>query len=271
MEQKPISDSFEQGSPYERYVGRWSRSLAPKFLSWMDCPGGLRWLDVGCGTGALSAAVLNACSPSLVVGAEPSRGFIKTAQMNLAGRASLCQAVAQALPMRSGCFDVVVSGLALNFVPDPRAGLMEMFRVTKDGGSVGAYVWDYGGKMEMLQAFWEAAIELDPAASRLDEAPRFPVCRPGPLDDLFTSSGLSDVHVEGIELQMRFVDFDDYWGPFLGGQGPAPAYAMSLDDAARARLRERLRARLPVEPDGSIPLIARAWAVRGDVLKSDSR
>lgn len=270
MEHQSISDTFEQGNPYERYVGRWSRKLAPRFLSWMDCPAGLRWLDVGCGTGALSAAVLDACSPSLLAGVEPSHGFLMSAKKNIAGRALLCRGVAERIPLQSRFFDVVVSGLALNFVPDPQAGLIEMLRVTKQGGSLGAYVWDYAGKMELMQAFWDSAVELDADAGKLDEALRFPLCNPEPLRDLFQSAGLSNVRVQAIEIQTLFASFDDYWQPFLGGQGPAPAYAMSLDEAVRARLRERLRERLPVQADGSIPLEARAWAVRG-LAGADSR
>jgi len=260
-----ISDTWESGSPYERYVGRWSRQVAPPFLSWLGVPAGRRWLDVGCGTGALCAAIIDGCAPASVAGVEPSEGFLKTARENLAGSVALHQGSATAIPLGDASVDVVVSGLVLNFVPDPGAGLAEMKRVTDKGGTIAAYVWDYAGKMELMRYFWDAAVELDPNAAKLDEGPRFPICRPDALEKLFTKAGLRRVEVKPIDIPTRFEDFDDYWQPFLGGQGPAPAYAMSLDKTARVRLRDRIRERLPAAADGSISLIARVWAVRAAV------
>ena len=262
MDHKPVSDTWERGSPYERYVGRWSRQVAPPFLSWLNLAGGRRWLDVGCGTGALCAAILDHCSPASVTGVEPSEGFLKTANENLAGRAKLHQGSATAIPLGDASVDAVVSGLVLNFVPDPRTALLEMARVTGEGGTIAAYVWDYAGKMELMRYFWDAAVELDPGAEHLDEGPRFPLCRPEQLEKLFADAGLKDVRLTPIDVPTRFTSFDDYWQPFLGGQGPAPAYAMSLEETARAGLRDRLRERLPTAADGSISLIARAWATR---------
>src|SRR5512134_3526806 len=178
MDRKDVSDTWERGSPYEQYVGRWSRQVAPLFLSWLDIPGGRRWLDVGCGTGALCAAIVDRSSPSSVTGVEPSEGFLKTATENLAGRETLHQGSATALPLSHASVDVVVSGLVLNFVPDQRAALAEMARVTVKGGTIAAYVWDYAGKMELMRYFWDAAVELDANAAKMDEGPRFPLCRP---------------------------------------------------------------------------------------------
>src|SRR5512146_1188674 len=267
MASKQLSDTWERGSPYERYVGRWSRRVAPAFLAWLEIPAGRRWLDVGCGTGALCAAIADRCSPPSVAGVEPSEGFLKTAMENLAGRAALHQGSATAIPLGDASVDVVVSGLVLNFVPDQRAALAEMARVTGEGGTIAAYVWDYAGKMELMRLFWDAAAELDPAASGLDEGARFPLCRPEALAKLFAGAGLQGVEVKAIDIPTPFADFDDYWQPFLGGQGPAPAYAMSLDEPARARLRDRIRARIPTAADGAIALTARAWAVRASVAK----
>ena len=262
MTAKQVSDTWESGSPYEQYVGRWSRHVAPQFLSWLNVPPGHRWLDVGCGTGALCAAIVDRCSPASVAGVEPSEGFLKAAKQNLAGRAVLHQGSATAIPLANASVDAVVSGLVLNFVPDPRAALVEMARVTGSGGTIGAYVWDYAGKMELMRFFWDAAAELSPDAAKMDEGIRFPLCRPQALAELFAGAGLKAVETTPIDIPTPFADFDDYWRPFLGGQGPAPAYAMSLDESARARLRDRIRERLPVRPDGSIQLTARAWAVR---------
>jgi len=265
MDQKQVSDTWERGSPYEQYVGRWSRQLAPLFLSWLGVPSGRRWLDVGCGTGALCAAILDHCAPASVTGVEPSAGFLKTAKENLAHRAALEQGSAAAIPLGDGSVDVVVSGLVLNFVPDLRAALAEMARVTDKGGTVAAYVWDYAGKMELMRHFWDAAVELDSAAAAMDEGERFPVCRREALAELFDSAGLHGTEVRAIDIRTPFASFEDYWAPFLGGQGPAPAYAMALDETTRGRLRERIRARIPLQADGSISLTARAWAVRGTV------
>jgi SAM-dependent methyltransferase len=261
----PVSDTWERGDPYEQYVGRWSRQVAPQFLTWLNIPPRRRWLDVGCGTGALSAAILNGCSPASVAGVEPSEGFLQKAKDQLAGRVLLSRGNAEQIPLEDGSVDVAVSGLVLNFVPDARAALREMARVTGPGGIIAAYVWDYSGKMEMMRHFWDAAVEIDPAAAKADEGARFPLCRPDALAELFAGAGSGGIEVTGIDITTAFASFDEYWRPFLGGQGPAPAYAMAQGEKARADLRERIRARLPLRADGSVSLIARAWAVRGAV------
>jgi len=265
MDRSQVSDSWERGNPYEQYVGRWSRRVAPLFLSWLDIPAGRKWLDVGCGTGALCAAILDRCSPSSVSGVEPSEGFLGTAREHLAGQVALHQGSATAIPLDDASVDVVVSGLVLNFVPDHLSALAEMARVTGSGGTIGAYVWDYAGRMDLMRHFWDTAIELDAAAASMDEGIRFPLCRPDALAGLFKSAGLHEVAVTAIDIPTPFASLEDYWRPFLGGQGPAPAYAMSLDGPARERLRNRLRERLPVQGDGSLSLTARAWAVRAIV------
>jgi len=224
-------------------------------------------LDVGCGAGALCAAIIDRCSPSSVVGVEPSEGFLKTAREHLAGRAALHRGSATEIPLDDASVDVVVSGLVLNFVPDPRAALAEMARVTVGGGAIGAYIWDYAEKMEIIRYFWDAAVELNPEAQSMDEGVRFPLCRPEPLVELFAGSGLKGIEVTAIDILTPFARFEDYWQPFLGGQGPAPAYAMSLDETTRARLRDRIRERIPTDADGAISLSARVWAIRATVVK----
>jgi SAM-dependent methyltransferase len=263
MARKPISDSWERGSPYERYIGRWSRRVAPQFLAWLDAPSGRRWLDVGCGTGALSAAILDHCAPSAVVGVEPSEGFRQLAASSLGTRATLLPGDAAALPLDDAAVDITVCALVLNFVPDLRAGLAEMVRVTAPDGILAAYVWDYAQGMEPIRLFWDAAVALDPAAAQLHEGRRFPLCNPAALKAAFVAAGLAEVAVTAIDTSARFDDFDDYWLPFLGGQGPAPAYAMSLPEGDRVRLRESLREGLAIAADGSLTLMARGWAVRG--------
>jgi SAM-dependent methyltransferase len=251
------------GGAYEPYVGRWSRLVAQEFLAWVGVDDGALWLDVGCGTGALSQTVLTAADPAAVVSLDPSAGYLNYAQAQLADRrAGFVMADARRLPLADGRFDAVVSGLVLNFVPDPAQAVREMARVTRPGGRVAAYVWDYAGRMELIRHFWDAAAAIDPAAAELDEGRRFGLCQPQPLASLIQDAGLVEVDVQAIQVPTRFRDFEDYWTPFLGGQGPAPGYARGLDEAQRAVLAEELRGRLPVAADGSIPLVARAWAVR---------
>jgi SAM-dependent methyltransferase len=159
-------------------------------------------------------------------------------------------------------FDVAVSGLVLNFIPDVGKALSEMITALKPGATVAAYVWDYAGKVEFMRYFWDAASYLYPEAKQLDEGRRFPICQPEALASLFEAR-LSEVAVTGITVTTLFRDFRDYWDPFLGGQGPAPGYAMSLSAEQRDRLRDLIQERLPLAGDGSIELQARAWAVRG--------
>jgi len=262
-----VSDNWARGDAYERYVGRWSRRVAPLFLEWLRSPASCDWADVGCGTGALCAAILDRCAPASVTGIEPSEGFLKTARQNIAGRATLRQGSATAIPLPEASVDYTVSALVLNFVDDQPAAILEMSRVTRPGGVVAAYVWDYSGKMELMQHFWNVAVGLDARAAPIAEQHRFPNCRPEPLRALFASGGLDDVQVSPLDVAMAFKSFDDYWEPFLGGAGPAPVYVTKLDETSRSALRERLRERLPIQSDGTIPLVARAWAVRGTVRR----
>lgn len=258
-----VPDAWERGNPYEQYIGRWSRRMAPFFLAWLDQPARRRWLDVGCGTGALSAAILDHCNPSSVEGVEPSEGFLQLAAQSLGGRARLVAGDAATIPLEDGACDVVVAGLVLNFVPALPSALAEMRRVTAGGGTIAAYVWDYAEGMEVIRHFWDAAASVDPAAASLHEGNRFPICKPTALKAAFETAGLTAVATTPLEVMAEFTGFDDYWQPFLGGQGPAPAYAMSLSEAHRAALRDRLRSTLPTAAGGGISLRARAWAVRG--------
>jgi len=255
---------WASGAAYEPYVGRWSRLVAREFLDWLAMPAGSRWVDVGCGTGALSEAILHTMAPSEIKGLDRSDGYVAFAQERIRDqRVQFEVGDAQALPLNTATYDVIVSGLVLNFIPQPPQAVAEMARVARVGGRVAAYVWDYAGKMQLMRHFWNAAAALDPAAFDLDEGRRFPICQPEPLAELFRDARLKDVAVRPIDIPTDFQDFDDYWSPFLGGQAPAPSYAMSLNEERRAALRERLRAGLPFALDGSIPLVARAWAVRG--------
>lgn len=257
-------DVWAVGDAYEPYIGRWSRIIAKEFLRWLAIAPGKRWAEVGSGTGALTQTILAEASPARVRASDASEGFVAYARAHVTdSRATFEVADARALPMGWGDADAVVSGLMLNFVPEPAGAVAEMARVARPGGVAAAYVWDYAEGMELLRRFWEAAAARDPESLELDEGRRFPNCRPEPLDTLFRDGGFTRVQTRAIDVPTVFRDFDDYWSPFLGGQGPAPTYAMSLSEEHRRRLRERLRETLPTEADGSIALKARAWAVRG--------
>ncbi len=259
-------DSWASGSAYERYVGRWSRPVAREFLRWLARPPGLTWLDVGCGTGALAECVLTAAAPGRVLGIEPSAAHVEHARAHVRDpRAEFRHGDAARLPLPDASVDATVSGLVLNFVPDPARAAAEMRRVTRPGGTVAAYVWDYAERMQMMRHFWDAAVALDATAAEHDEARRFPLARPEPLAALLRQAGLEAVQTQAIEVATVFLDFDDYWTPFLGGQGPAPGYCMALGESRRSALREEVRRRLPIGADGAIHLVGRAWAVRGEV------
>jgi SAM-dependent methyltransferase len=250
---------------YEAYIGRWSRIAAEAFLQWLAPASGQRWLDVGCGTGALTQAILAAADPREILGVDPSAEFLSTAEAEVAdSRVSFVIGDARALPVPSDDYDVVVAGLVLNFVPEPEAAVADMVRAARPGGTVAGYVWDFAGERQFQRYFWRAATALDPAAIALEQSMQFPLCHPEPLATLFASVNLQAVAVQAIDVPAVFRDLDDYWQPYLaGGSAIAQRYAISLGDEQRTALREQLRSILPTDDDGSIHLLARAWAVRG--------
>lgn len=267
MDPTQPQEAWSSGSHYDAFMGRWSRLVAREFLRWLAVPPAADWLDAGCGTGALTEAILFDAAPNSVVGVDRSAEFIAHASANIRdGRADFRAADIQSLPLESGVIDAAVTGLVLNFLPQPQLALAEMARVARSGGTVAGYVWDYSGKMEFLRVFWDAATALDGAARELDEGPRFPICHPTPLFELFIGAGLQHVETRPIDVHTLFRNFDDFWSPFLGGQGPAPTYLKTLDESARADLKHRVRDALPVAENGAIHLSARAWAVRGRKL-----
>ncbi len=257
-------EAWGAGGPYERYVGRWSRLVAAEFLAWLAVPRAGSWVDVGCGTGALVAAVLAHRAPTSVIGVDRAEGFVTDARRRITDSCARFEVGdATALPVASATCDAAVSGLVLNFIADPATMAREMIRVTKPGGRVAAYVWDYAAGMQMIRHFWDAAVAVSPRDAKLDQAERFPICHPDRLAALWHDLGLSGVATRAIDISTVFQDFDDYWTPFLGKQGTAPAYLASLDGETRERIRARLRTRLSPAPDGTIALTARAWAVQG--------
>lgn len=265
MNQNPTQLATE-GEAYEPLTGRWSRLVAPRFLDWLDAGSNGRWLDVGCGTGALIQGVLDAEHPKEVVGVDPSSAFIAYARRQIEDpRVRYEVGDARSLPVASNQYDAVVSGLVINVLPagGHLSAAREMLRAARRGGTVGAYVWDYGGGFGPRARFWEAATALDPRASEVDERSRYPICDPVQLDRLFRSAGMNAVETGAVEFEAEFQDFDDYWAPFLAGYGLASRYLLDLPETAREALRERLRADLAADAEGAIRLPIRALSVRG--------
>jgi len=249
---------------YEDFMGRWSRRLAPKFVSWLGIPSGAHWLDVGCGTGALTEAICIHANPASVLGCDPSAPFVEYAnRQSQHKRASFVVAGVGSLPKRSNGYSCVTSLLALNFFPDHAASVREMRSLVQPGGIVSACVWDYAGKMEFLRHFWDVVVAEDPRARDQDEGVRFPICDPEALTQLLGAAGLVEVTCKAIDIPTKFESFDDYWRPLLAGTGPAASYVASLDESRRYALARKLEQKLPESEEGAIALVARAWAVRG--------
>lgn len=261
-----VRDQWAAGSSYEDFMGRWSRRLAPEFVSWLRIPRDVHWLDIGCGTGALTDAICSQADPASVVGCDPAVPLIEFARhRSRDGRRSFVVAGAGNLPRRPGGYGSVTSLLALNFLPNADVAVHEMRSMAAPRGTVSACVWDYSDGMLFLRHFWDVATSQDSAASALDEGNRFPLCRRDALTELFHRAGLAAVSCEPIEIPTAFADFDDYWRPFLGGTGPAPSYVASLGAERRKILKRKLAESLRPGPDGTIALTARAWAIRGTV------
>jgi len=257
---------FADSRAYESFMGRWSRVLGDAFVQFAGVAEGERVLDLGCGTGSLTAALLSARSTVEVVGVDPSPAFVDGARARFPdARARFETGDAQHLPFPDRTFDRVLSMLVLNFVPDPEAAASEMRRVTRPGGTVAACVWDYGGGMQMLRFFWDAATALDPAAAARHEE-RMRLCRQGELEALWRGAGLADIREEGIRIDLRFESFADYWQPFLGGVGPAGTFVASLPPDQQQALEAKLRTEAWGDrPEQERALPARAWAVVGTV------
>lgn len=255
-------DRWEDASAYDRFMGRWSRALGREVVGALAIRPGGSWLEIGCGTGALTSAICELAAPASVVACDTAADYVAYCSERLRDpRLEVVQAGTGDFPARAGGFDAVVSSLVLNFLPRPVEALGRMRVACAPGGCVAACVWDYAEGMEFLRRFWDAAVALDPAAAPLDEGRRFPICRPEALRAAFESAGLRSVAVEPIDVATEFASFDDYWGPFVDGPGPAPTYVASLSPSARERL-ERHLAHALAGPE-RFRLRAVAWLARG--------
>jgi SAM-dependent methyltransferase len=249
---------------YDRLMGRYARSLAPAFVAELNLAPDAHVLDVGCGPGALTAALAERVGAERVAAVDPSEPFVEACAARVPG-ADVRAAAAEDLPHPDAGFDAALSQLVVNFMADAPTGVREMARVTRPGGTVASCVWDYAGEMTMLRTYWDAAIAVDPErATELDEGRRMPYCRPDDLAALWNEAGLGDVRTTDVDARASYTDFEDFWEPFTTGVGPSGSYCVSLDDDLRAALREECARRLG-SPDGEFELPARAWMVRGEV------
>ena len=246
---------------YERYVGHWSRAIAPRFLAWLALPHELKWLDVACGTGALTSAILETCNPAAVVGLDASADYLAAARENCRSyRSRFLLGDAGDIAFPSSSFDVSVSGLALNFMDANRA-LAEQCRVVRPGGTIAAYVWDYAGEYEFARRFWDAAQRVDSRASAYDPGRRATICREASLREAFLTAGCSEVETRVFDHSGEFSSREAYWHAFDGRQGSTSEYLSLLTNEERLRLQDAVLSGLP--SSGPVKLKVRALAVKG--------
>lgn len=254
---------------YDRFMGRYSTLLAPQFIDFaglnvetLNDPemqvASTRVLDVGCGTGALLAELSARINQDAIAAIDPSPPFIQAVRERYP-RVDAREAVAEDLPFANDTFDVALSQLVVQFLPDPFAGLREMRRVTRHDGVVAASVWDFEGRKSPLSVFWSVARELDPRIR--DEADQ-PGARKEHLHELFALTGLKNISDGELEATMEYSGFEEWWAPYSGGVGSAGQYFAGLDAGHQDELRGRCRARLPSSP---FSMGVRAWATRGRV------
>jgi SAM-dependent methyltransferase len=258
---------FGNAEAYERFMGRWSRAVAPLLVDFTDVPDTGRVLDVGSGTGSLAFAIAERKPKCHVLGIDPSNEYIAYANSRnrFPDRVGFEVGDAQELRFPDSAFEASLSLLVFNFIPNAGKALGEVRRVTKAGGRISAAVWDYGAGMRMLRVFWDAAVSLDARAEQRDEK-HMPLCRASELSSAWKQAGLESVSEQPLDITMQFESFADYWDAFLLGQGPAGAYVRSLDGDQLEALRVEVRRRLPLSANNApFDLPARVWSVAGTV------
>lgn len=248
---------------YDRHIGRYGRELARALIEAAELAPGDRALDVGCGPGALTGELVAMLGAERVAAVDPSLPFVEACRQRHPG-VDVRHGTGEALPFEDAAFDHALAQLVINFMTDPHAGVRELRRVTRHGGTVAAAVWDYAGEMTLLRRFWDAATALDPSARALDEGHSMPFCTAAELHDLWAGAGLPEARVTEVVVSAGYEDFDDLWQPLELGVAPSGAYAASLSPNRRKALKAELRSLLGVG-DQPFRLTARAWIAVGHV------
>lgn len=265
MVDTPQIARFTDGEGYERFMGRWSRVAGRIFLDWLSLPRKLKWLDVGCGTGAFTEIIKQSSGASEIVAIDPSTAQISYAQSrNSAEGVQFQVADARSMPFDNERFDVAASALVLNFIPDREKAVAEMRRVVRGGGTAAAYVWDFAGRRGTSQHLHSAVMDLEgpgyrPAALNAESTTQ------ESLKALFEAAGLSDVVTRSFEISVTHRDFDDYWDSHTKFTSPIGSHIQSMTEEKRQRLKQMVGARLPLDDHGAISFTARINAVRGSV------
>ena len=259
----PGAATFHKPEAYDRLVGRYSHELARTLIDAAAVRPGARALDVGCGPGALTAELAAVLGPAAVAAVDPSPPFVDACRERVPG-VHVEVAPAEALPFEDAAFDHALCQLVVNFMSDAPAGVREMRRVTRPGGTVTAAVWDYAGEMTFLRRFWDAAVALDPSAEQRDEGSHMPYCTPDELGELWSAADLAEVDVAAVVVSAGYDDFEDLWAPLELGIAPSGAYVVSLAPERRAAFKEEFQRRLGVGGD-PFRLTARAWLATGRV------
>lgn len=249
---------------YEAFMGRWSRHIAPQFLDWLSQPDGLKWLDVGCGTGVLCQTLVARCAPASVTGIDPLEKYIGCAQ-TITDAISFQVGDMQDLPFDAARFDCTVSALCIKFVSDKAKGISELARVTRPGGTVALYDWDLSNEGNMTRHFWQAVGEALPELTEERTKRRAAKAAPEEMIGFFADARLQNIETRLFSFTARFESVDDYWAPLTGNEQNVGRFCRTLNAAQLSAIRDRLEDTLPVGADGTIAYEGRAWAIKGVV------
>jgi trans-aconitate methyltransferase len=262
---RTANESWDDTAGYELYVGRWSRQLSADFIQWLRPKPGSTWLEIGCGTGALTSAILHGAKPAHVVAIDKSAAYLQQAQKELASAnvTFVTGDVESVAPTKR--FDMISSGLVLNFLPHPAQSLRRLMHNLNPGGQLSSFVWDYAGHYQPMRYFWDAAGQIFETAAQYDAGIKFQICNPERLTSLFKSLGLTEIEVTNIERIATFDGFDDYWEPIAAAQGSVTEFMNTLSSGQKADLKETVRKRLPIAANGEIKLVLNALAIKGSL------
>ena len=257
--------SFEDAGAYERFMGRWSRAVAPTFLDWLEPPRRARWLDVGCGTGILSEAIVDFCRPASVVGIDPSTAQIaEVSKGRLASLATFREADAMALPLADASFDVVASALVINFIPDPMRAMHEMRRVATPSGLIAGYVWDFANELSpsgpLRRAMRAFGVDVPAIPGTSDSSL-------SALETLFKGGGCSDITCRAIEVTLAYPSFSEFWLAQTPSYTPTSKIIAAMTESARKRLMRVVKQSVPTAENGRVEYAARAHAIKGTAVK----